>query len=455
MKKRLFAAIVFCFQIAFYGYSQSGNLALYNMERVPQSNQLNPAKFPKNASGYFSFPSMDISLSSPLAYSDVIERRSNDSLYINLNTALSELHKNNKLAMDMNVPILGFGFAFEKLHITFSLNARASMSMMFPKDVVNFIANGNAPYLGKSAYFLPENFMGATAWTEIALGAGYQINDKLSVGIKPKALFGAANIHTGNSYLSFYTSESGDMVRVDGLVDINASSPEDVSSLFGNTGFSIDMGGIYKINDKFEVAASVVDLGFISWDKKNNTAYKTRSGVGSYEFYGFEWDELWSEEDGINENFLEAIVDTLKNMMQIDTLKGIAKYSTMLPVSLYFNGSYRINEMFKVNAMYRMQIMNKTTYSTFAVSANYYSGEWFEASIGNSIIGKSFFNPGIGVSASLGTVFQIFGLADFSSFNVAKAKSFNFQFGINLLFGAKKKKHSSKSTHDIIIIETD
>lgn len=436
MKKILFAAIVFCFQLTFYGYAQPGNLTLYNMERIPGVNQLNPAKFPKNTTSYFSLPAIDISLSSPLAYSDVIERRSNDSLYVNLQRALNKLHTNNKFSAELNAPILGFGILSKNLYLTFSINARSSFNIAFPKDLLNFIVNGNASYRGKSAYLLPENFGDATVWTEIAIGAGYRINEKWNVGIKPKLIFGGANIHTGSSYLSIFTSESGDMLRVDGVVDVNASAPESGDAIFANPGFSIDLGGIYKIDDHFEVSASVVDLGFISWNKRNNTAYRTSDGVGSYEFYGFEWDDLWSE-DGFNEDFLDAIADTLKNMMEIETLENIANYTTMLPVKLYFNGSYRINEMFKVSALYRMKIVNKTTYSAFSVNANYYSGKWFEAAIGNSFTGNSFFNPSVALSVSLGGVFQIFGLADFSNLNAAKAKSLNCQFGVNLLFGAK------------------
>lgn len=438
--KKLYTTAILLFAFVASLFSQSGELLLYNMERVPQSHQINPARYPIHTSGYFALPSVDLGVSLPMAYRDVIERRSNDSLYINLSRILSNMHDKNKLAIDLNSQILGFGFRANKLFFNIAINARASGNVAIEKDLVNFIVNGNSVYMGRSANLIKNGLGGGTAWTELAIGAGYDINEQWSVGIKPKLLFGVANVHTGNTNLSFYTSETGDMVRATAAIDIHTSIPESAISAFKNTGFAIDFGGVYKINKHFEVSASVVDLGFISWNQQNNTQYKNKQD--QFEFVGFDWDELW--DGSFNEGFINNIVDSLTNMLEIDTLKYLASYSSNLPTKVYLSGSYRINDMFKVNAVYRAQFANKRMHSTFSVNANYYSGKWFEASIGNTIIGRSIFNPGLAMHVTFGGVGQLFCAFDFSSLDVSKVKSLNAHLGINFLFGYNDSVRNSK-----------
>ena len=437
MKKNFYLLITALVVFVAAAEAQSGGLLLYNMERVPQSNQMNPAQFPTDTKMFFSLPSFDFAVEFPFSYSDAITRGRDDSLRLDPAHFLSKLYSKNKIQLSLNTQLLGFGIKIkDSLIITFSTSVRSSFNFNFSKDLINFAVHGNEPYLGKTASLINNGVGGASAWAEYAIGAGYKINEKLSVGGKLKLLSGIMNISTKGSNLSLYTSPTGDMLRANCHVNIRTSVPENASFssvAFGkNKGFGVDFGGTYSINKMFDVAASVVDLGFINW-KDNTTAYRSSENSREFEFRGFEWDDLWKDGE-FNSDFFTNFTDTLKSIISLDTIENMGAYRTMTPAKIFLSGGYRINNLFKVNAVYRMLFAEKSMYSAFALSAHYYSGKWFEASVGNTIIGKSFFNPGLAMNVSLGGVFQIFGAVDFSSLQLAKARTFNAQVGINLMF---------------------
>jgi hypothetical protein len=435
MKKKLYLSALLVVVSITMTQAQSGGLTLYNMERIPYSNQLNPARFPKDTKMFFGLPAVDFSAESPFSYRDIIVRGKDDSLRINLSHLSTKLRNKNKGQLAVNSQLIGFGIKInDSLFITFSASIHSSFNFNFSKDLINFVVKGNEPYLGKSAFLIKNGIGGVSVWTEYGVGAGYKINEKLTVGVKPKILFGIMNISTKSSNFSIYTSPSGDMLRANSKININTSLPEDgsfSSFVFHNPGVGIDLGGMYAINKMFDVAASIIDLGFINW-KNNNTRYRSNKETGEFEFYGLTWDDLWKD-DKFNSDLFRDFSDTLKSVFSLDTLKNAPSYRVMTPTKVFLSGTYHINDQFKVNTVYRMLFAEKSIYSAFALNAHYYSGKWFEAGIGNTIIGRSFFNPSLAMNVSFGGVFQIFSTVDFSSLQLAKMKTFNAHFGINIL----------------------
>ena len=92
---------------------------------------------------------------------------------------------------------------------------------------------------------------------------------------------------------------------------------------FSNLGFGIDVGFTYQLNEKTNISASLLDLGFISWRKDVNTfasegniAY-AGTGVGT---------------DFDNPEYLSDLRDSLKNMFT--PVGGEHKYMSTLMTNL-------------------------------------------------------------------------------------------------------------------------
>lgn len=149
----------------------------------------------------------------------------------------------------------------------------------------------------------------STNYAEIAFGHAREINERLTVGAKVKALVGLAKATMHIDELNILASqdkwtitpknaelymsakglivptkgETGNYQEDDYILDANGDrtpilkdgtdgqiSYDDIdfdTDNLGPTGFgmAIDLGATYKLNDEWTFSASLLDLGFISW----------------------------------------------------------------------------------------------------------------------------------------------------------------------------------------------
>lgn len=469
MLKRYILIIVILFSVANV-FSQSVNNTLYFLENAPQSNKLNPANTPeyKVWVGFPGLSSIYLNYSNnSFAIEDILrkgEGNYKDSVIVDINTFHDALKNNNRISLSNEITIFALGFKVKQSYFTLDISNKSDMMFGFSKDFVTFFKDGNATHLGET-FDLGDLQMNGMSYNQVALGYAREINEKLTVGGKLKFLMGIANVDMTDSQMSIYTNEDATLMRLRSKQHIRVSMPLNVyqdedgftdlaetefnddnidgSFLSGtkNTGFGIDLGATYKVNDKLTLSASLLDLGMIKW--KNET----------YEFYQdafFDWEGAdWSQSGNSNApgfkdpgDVLEDLVDSLSDQFSFrDRSKA---YSTPLNAKFYLGGTYRLKDWITLGALTRTQFHYGQISSSLSLSANTRVCRNVSASLSYSILNNSFTNLGFGLTAKLGCMQMYMVTDNLMAGNFTGTQTVNFRFGINLLFGHKGKNKTTE-----------
>jgi len=432
--------------------SAQNDVSIHLLQSVPQSIYTNPS-FSPQAKVYVGFPMLSsfyFGIShSGFAYRDVVKKRPDDTLYLDLDNMIDKMDKNNFLSANFNEELLGFGFRVKKNFFSFSATEKVSFRLAYPKDLFSLLWKGNTQFLDKEADFsgIGVNF---SHYREFAFGMNREIIDNLTVGVRAKALFGLSNLWTEKSDITLSTDPNMYALTARSHIIINASLPESVFDtsqnakgftpmdyIFNtsNNGFAFDLGATYKINNKFTVAASVLDIGKINW--KSGTRNFV-SDEASFKFEGIDLNDFFGQDSTDTVSGVEILVDSLVNTFGIDTTKNA--YSNWLPPIFYLTGVYNLTDKDKVGLLIKGDIFNGGIHPSFTLSYNKRFFNMLSAVATYSVMNRSYLNVGFGLSMQL-SAFQFYVFNDniYGLFFPTSSKNTNIHFGMNLLFGYKVK----------------
>jgi len=466
---------IFFIMLSFTGKGQSSQ-TLYFMNRIPQSNHMNPAIQPK-CNFFIGLPvvsSVQISTgNNRYVLSDIImPHPSQDSLVTFLHPEadfdktdfLSKLGNNNSFYQEFQTDLLSFGFRANSWYFSFNLSEKQSVALNYPTDLMDFALNGNQNFIHQTADF---NALRANAnfYREYGIGVSKEINSNLFIGVRGKILFGHANINTGNdNTLGFYSSSDSIFINANAVV--NTSSPliattnidgdfdgfevpayiedADNDSLIDlalrhqNMGMGIDVGVYYSPMDNLSLSLSIIDLGYIKWDKEvTNLELK-----GEYSFKGVDLsDEIGAEES--EEDPFDQVLDSLENSFTVSNESS--SYTTGLGTKVYIGASYFVSPKFDVSFLSRSYIYNNYFNQAFTFSANVRPVHGISASLSYSIMNGTYNNIGLGLVLG-GAPLQFYVVTDnvSAAFWGHKTSTFNLRVGLNIAFGCKNQKVKDK-----------
>lgn len=472
-------------------------LTLYNMDRVMQSQFINPSidvPYKIHIGGllvpvagqlpppvYFNYAN------NSFYYNNIFhmgEGSKADNLVLDLPLFMEKMerfHKTTHMRFDTQIELLNVGIKLENMFLTFALTEKYKYGVSLPYDLFEFTLNGNMPYMLESK---PHDFSGLgvnfTHYREFAVGGSMQANDKITVGGRVKVLFGCSNINTDVEELSLYTDPEDysmtwttdmkiqtslpDAINylvhsTDRMIDSVTFGPEQLlwdsikqidlnnpfanpflnpvnSFNFKNIGLGFDLGASYKLNPDIDIFASVTDIGFISW----NTNPQNFVSKGEYDYRGIELG-VWQDSTDVQES-LDKLADTLLNTFNFDLLE--TSYVTWLPSSIYVGGKYKFHPLLHFTALYRGEFYRKTYMQSVTLGVNSNLTDWLSAHLTWSIANNSISNVGLGLTARAG-FFNWYIVTD--SFTNAlfpqKAKNLNLRMGCNIVFGYKKIKSNA------------
>lgn len=452
------------------------NNSLYFMDRIPQSNQLNPASQPKCGFylGFPGFSSLEINAgNSSMGFMDLYQpNKVLDSLGFK-KEFLANLTKDILISGDIRQDWLSFGFRINETYITFAISERAEFSGSIPKDFPSrFLLNGTQQsFLDPTTFSFNFNTrINTTWWREYALGYSTQINNNLIFGLRAKLLFGKANI----TNISDVTLQNANMViwQTNTNIELNSSIPnfnvtykndgkidstnfnktndlkswQNYKDLFNtynptnNKGLALDLGFVLKPIDFLSFSASVLDLGYIHW--KNNIHSLTYRGPIS--FRGVP--ALLSD----TVDRLQATIDTFKN---IKSKHNQTDYITTLSPKLYIGAHVQLLKSVGVGFLTRFQLIQKTINPQYTFSLNLTPGTFLGTTVSYTIADGVTDNLGFAMNLNFGAMQWYIASERIPLYwakNVDKgtsipyipeySRNFNFHTGINLVFGYVKNK---------------
>lgn len=418
----------------------------YYMDALPQTGYANPAKT-FNGKFFIGLPALSSTYlmysNSSFAWSDVVKKR-NDSLVFRVPDLISNLSPSNYMSLAAQTDILSFGFRIgDRSSLSFNVSEKARFKFFYPKDFIQFINQGNSGFDNNTANF--DNMaINMSYYREYGVAFNRSLlDDRLVVGARLKYLYGMTNIDSKKSEIEVYTDPNTYEMRASGSVRINSSGfdmdsieAQDFLIKKNNHGFGVDLGATFQINDKIELNASVVDLGFIQW----NDDVKNYVNDGStFEFKGIDIDDfiLKNNVDSSNNSSLERVLDSLEEAFNLEE-KNEA-YRSNLIAQIYIGGTYQLSEKSKAGALIQNEYFKGKLNPSLTLSYNHKFNKWFHASASYTVINNSYNNVGGGIVLHPGPV-QLYIVADniLGTFQPQNARHMQVRAGINLVFGKGK-----------------
>lgn len=403
-------------------FAQSDGFTMMFLKQIPLSNYYNPGiRIPYN--GYFGIGLSNINISlynSSIEYDNLF---SDDGTVITAITAdkfVESLNDHdNYIGSNVSFDLLNVGFRVKKFFFFIDWQMKSFGWFDYSKDLFGFFIRGNGNYIDKPA---DVSFgINNTEYSEISIGAQYDINDKLTVGIRPKYLNGILNVSTESINVLISTEPVTYVMTADVDIDFKFSSmlknpiysvddlskainidSLEISNVFNftkNLGWSIDLGASYKINDIFGVSAAIFDFGAIRW-KETKQIYNKKTDVIINEALITDVDDIINGEIDFT-GFVDNLID---NIIGNDSLEDGEDYKTNLQTRFMLQSYAEFNPMLRVNAVGQFIRINDKFKPAFTLA---YSGVFFNSlnlSVSYTIAENSFNNIGLGLGAHLGPV---------------------------------------------------
>lgn len=337
----------------------------YFMEGTHYRQQLNPALTPTK--GYINIPvigAINATVgSTSLGYQDIIDIIDNGDDFYKNPDFLGRLKDKNNLNVNFSTEILSAGWYKGKNFWSFNVGLRADIGANLTRNMFTFLNEMDSfeDNWRNSKYDLSNQQLNVNAFAEVGLGLSRQINSRLTVGARVKALLGIGNMELklnnvamnanlptdsrikelqNSDYLSGLSKDDITSLRneinnyhanlaVDAHLEssfkglnLKKEDGQDYISDFdfeskdmgiAGYGFGIDLGASYKIMDNLTVSASILDLGFISWSKGSTQVANTQAAninmLGSDYVAGIDPDDIPGSINAIETNMKKLQTD--------------------------------------------------------------------------------------------------------------------------------------------------
>ncbi len=419
-------------------------MTLQLMNNVFQSTHTNPAITPRNKVNITLLSSYQLGVTNTgFSYNQLlaqVETTETGDRVLNLESLLRQrkLNGRNYINAGGSVDLFALGFKAGKNRFSLNITEHFQGRLYYNNALLRTYVYGNTPgeTIDLSGYSLY-----AMHYREIGLGYNRKLleDNKLVVGGRLKMLHGMSNVHTRKSEVTIHTGTEEQLYEITGKADILVHTAglnlleEGESSYFlnrKNTGFGVDLGSTYRLDQKWSFAASVINLGFIRW-KNDANSYRSQ---GSFTFRGIDNDSLFTS--GKFNMDVTQLTDSITKTFEFK--EDTKAYSTGLPTQLYLTSFYQLRPRTTASATLYTDFIGAGAFRrALALGIRQNVGKWLQVSTTYSLQAKAYNNLGFGFSlTSGGGGLQIYAVSDniVGALNPGSARMTNVRTGFNFVF---------------------
>lgn len=451
MNKRTLLAL--SISLAFTAAAQN-DLTMPGLRNTFQASQYNPAIMMENklSIGLPVLSNFHITNArTGITVQDVIDSKDPSDSLLDLNTLHGKI-KGDGIGINnvINYDLLHVAFRFGKNQLGIHSTLRTENNFLIGKDFLGFAFFGNEYYRGQTAEINP-----LSVYSLQYIENGVSLSRKIgtfTVGARAKYLQGLATARTENLGLSFTTPNNSIdpiSVRTRGTLytagiplltdSVSGEDPNkkdkqfDITNLysFQNSGFGFDFGLTYTFKEKLFFAASVMDLGGISWKK---SVYTYELPGNSVEWGGYTYDIV--NDSTSRTEFSDSLVSLLT-----DAKVTRSNFNTPLNTRVFFTTEYQFTKRDRLGVTYQGRRVLNTFQSAFAISYTHRFFRSWDLTANYSYLNESFRNVGVGTSFNLGPV-QLYLVSDDILIWIKPntQNTLYYRMGMNLVFGRPPKK---------------
>ena len=379
--------------------------------------------------GYFSLPTGNIHAGVNLGairYNNLFE--TNAEGYPTVLTAtrfVNSLDNKNYLGVNVDMELLGFGFRIgDKGFLTVDDRLRADLDFIYSRDVLGLPIYGNMAYVDQPADL--DLAINMNAYREIGISFRYQINDRISWGVRPKILFGVANVNTQFLSAVVATDPTDYAISInyaaamraaaivpftmtfnqeDGFqFDMDNNAKTILSNAWKNPGFGIDLGFSYKLLGKVNLSAGLLDLGFIRWNTSTVSMQSDLENAGelyedgSLTFSGLSQSQIQALMDGQG---IDEMLDTLAQYFPLD-IAPTGSYTTGLTPRIVLQADYEFAKFHRVSAAAQFRFTKNYFQPSLTLAYDGLFFNYIDVCVAYTMQRHSYDNLGIGLGFNLG-----------------------------------------------------
>ncbi len=380
----LIIAVLICSSLA--TKAQNDGIGFTLLPQMPYSNYYNPGiNVPYRGMVGMAFSNVNAAVfNSSIKYNDMLGKNETVIDGVALVNNLDEF--DNVFNTSISLDFANAGFRVSRFFINIDWRLRMNTDLNYSRDFLGFFVFGNGHYMGNDN---PCDFklgMDVTMFSELALGVQAKVNDRLTLGMRPKVLFGLANVSIDNGKTKIYTDPNSYIMTADVDLNVKAAtvlqvegenlddflkSMDSVASnrlydLSENIGYGLDLGASYTINKHFGVAAGIYDLGFIRWTETKTKTIERNNVMLN--------DGLFDDLDEIKTMELDysSMVEDIAKEVWGDVFMEKGKdYNTYLKTRLMLQGYFELCPMLRATAIGQMYFVKDQVYPALTLA---YSG---------------------------------------------------------------------------------
>ena len=288
------------------------------------------------------------------------------------------LDDQNQIRNDFALETVGVGLRGNRFSVGAFHRLRAGGEVLYPKKLIEVVAEGNAQFVGQTIEIAPLGFV--TSYHELGLGLSYAVSEKIQLGGRVKYLSGIADVRTSpQGSLRLTTGEenfaltleqdltlnSAGAIEFGGLGDININYDLNrlrTDQLFsGNNGVAFDLGLFVDLG-VVRLQAAANDLGGrITWGSEvTNLDFN-----GTDAFGGLDVLEQFLE-DSIS---FAGAIDSLQ--VTFDPTETNNNYESSLSSTYLLGGEFDVTERLTAGLLLVHYDRPQLSETAFAISARY------------------------------------------------------------------------------------